>query len=926
MLPIDQSSMPSLPVRKALVIIDFQGDFLDNGGPLLVSQPAGFVERTLELVKNFRKLGDIVWVCTEFERHRHLAVEPIVLGDDVQQGPTPTTSSGGQATRAEMVSQKAPDGDPEAFLSQGGASCARSPPGSAPPLKVKEACGKRDISFIKSHYSAFKSGQLLQLLRGKLVTKLYICGSLLNIGVHATATDAAMYGYDITIVGDCCGYRSKSRQSNALRTLVDTAGCEIVNSDAVMESSPVKVPVRAPVGAPTFKKSGGLEGPRTPPVAGRSRTNSPDLHEQLAALKLAGSSTPRNSLSHDSFATSNAGRPLDVDPAAQPALTDWKSREETASYATTRASADAAKKSSNAHAARASSTTDRALFQESQLKSSTSENGDWVTKLEPDSDFIEQPANAATPVSQHVAKTGYLATNTYCDGDTAAIHNVLPHDLAQDAFDRLRKEVRWQTMSHQGGEVPRLVAVQGEVENDGSMPVYRHPSDESLPLLPMSPAVLEIKIEVEKQLGHHLNHVLIQFYRHGNDFISEHSDKSLDIVQGSFIANLSLGAERTMMFRTKRQDKDKSSRGVSDATLEGNKRRVERAKLSHNSLCRMGLTTNMKWLHSIKQDKRMDKEKSSAELAYDGGRISLTFRRIGTFLDRDQKRIWGQGATAKTKEEARPVINGQSEEAVRMLQAFGTENHSSDFDWERYYGAGFDVLHMSNSPRLFYSSDSVVNMRIKLMLAEYGISYAKGSMSPSSCRADDDIVAKAAPGSLPIKFVDNDSARSVVSGDIAIMMYLDLVYGTIKTDAEQHSREEMARVATRFQEGLVLLDKWRAMGPSSESKSEEEVQTDIEAEEGVPGQTQRACKSLKRELAIWNSYASKAACIAGPRPSLADFAAWPVLHDVVQKFGVSVLSATQDLQRYYETFLSRETVVKVLVSGHSPGQRAHRGD
>jgi alkylated DNA repair dioxygenase AlkB len=46
--------------------------------------------------------------------------------------------------------------------------------------------------------------------------------------------------------------------------------------------------------------------------------------------------------------------------------------------------------------------------------------------------------------------------------------------------------------------------------------------------------------------------VLIQLYRTGADYISEHSDKTIDVVRGSFIVNLSLGARRTMTLRTKK--------------------------------------------------------------------------------------------------------------------------------------------------------------------------------------------------------------------------------------------------------------------------------------------------------------------------------------------------------------------------------------
>lgn len=70
------------------------------------------------------------------------------------------------------------------------------------------------------------------------------------------------------------------------------------------------------------------------------------------------------------------------------------------------------------------------------------------------------------------------------EGDSRLALNVLPPDLAETAFENLRKEVKWNTMFHRGvsskvpyctqstnspsgGEVPRLVAVEGEVSPDG---------------------------------------------------------------------------------------------------------------------------------------------------------------------------------------------------------------------------------------------------------------------------------------------------------------------------------------------------------------------------------------------------------------------------------------------------------------------------
>ncbi|CAG7854776.1 SubName: Full=Uncharacterized protein {ECO:0000313/EMBL:CCA66317.1} [Serendipita indica DSM 11827] len=276
-------------------------------------------------------------------------------------------------------------------------------------------------------------------------------------------------------------------------------------------------------------------------------------------------------------------------------------------------------------------------------------------------------------------------------GDSFLTLDVLPPEL-EDAFENLKKEVRWQTMFHHGGAVPRLVAIQGEIQPDGWFPIYRHPSDQSPPLLGWSPTVLKIKERVEEVLKHPVNHVLIQHYRTGNDYISEHSDKTIDVVRGSNIVNVSLGAQRLMILRTKK-DALPPREDPSTPTPE---RSAQRFPLPHNSMFVMGPETNKRWLHGIRQDKREEFLKVKEELAFNGERISLTFRHIATFLSPDQKLIYGQGATGKTKEEARPTISGDKEATQRMIDAFGFENQQSDFDWDATYGNGFDVLHFDN--------------------------------------------------------------------------------------------------------------------------------------------------------------------------------------------------------------------------------------
>ena len=222
-----------------------------------------------------------------------------------------------------------------------------------------------------------------------------------------------------------------------------------------------------------------------------------------------------------------------------------------------------------------------------------------------------------------------------------------------------------------------------------SYPIYRHPADASPPLLQFSPTVSRIRAAVEERLNHPVNHVLIQHYRSGKDYISEHSDKTIDVVAGSKIVNVSIGATRTMTLRTKKAVL--SSMGELE---EDQSRKHQKFPLPDRSMFVMGLETNAKWLHSIRHDNRPFHTKSEAERHMNGERISLTFRNIGTFLSADGTKIWGQGAIGKSAGEARDVVTEQ-EEVEKLIVWFGKENHQSDFDWQDVYGQGSDVVNFT---------------------------------------------------------------------------------------------------------------------------------------------------------------------------------------------------------------------------------------
>ena len=265
--------------------------------------------------------------------------------------------------------------------------------------------------------------------------------------------------------------------------------------------------------------------------------------------------------------------------------------------------------------------------------------------------------------------------------DSYLLLNILPDDLAEKYFYQLRDEINWNEMRQKGGRVPRDISIQGtiiKIENDNEYePLYRHPADEQPELVSWSPTALKIKEYIEELIQQKLNHALIQYYRNGKDFIGEHSDKTLDVSIGSYIVNYSLGAARTMILKHKIQDGLK-----------------QRFKLPHNSLFVMGWNTNRQWFHSIKQDNRADRDKQQDELAFESQRISLTLRTIATFRNRRTGQLYGQGARYKTIEEIADQQSTNENDEQDMLMAFSAENKLSlDFDWDKYYGRGFNALN-----------------------------------------------------------------------------------------------------------------------------------------------------------------------------------------------------------------------------------------
>lgn len=945
MFKINEGDLPFVRTRRALLVLDLQKNLVAPGGITPVELPPTLADDVAKLVPVFRQSGTVIWVKSEFEEARRIndgtsRCENVITDSEVLLRPpkpsqTKHSLRGSKklqammdrfATESSIESLESADLDKagpievddedtpdepletleesEDFLSlepgkeHMSLNGRASDSGLVPALEAV-VDQSQDMFFTKSYYSAFKSSLLLQTLRKQFVTEIFICGALTNMSVFATAMDAARYGYAITLVDDCLGYRSKARHDQALRSLDEATGCDMSTSSYVIEEiqkkqkqsskgekAASKRPVRQNPDSENINqmleklklKSDPKVASIAEPVSGKAVQK--DVNIQTTAAKRDVGSAPNEAT------TSDATVP-EVSQPRPPAEASIKSRVPNKIKIRRRTSNRVAPESSESNpkvdpkqSKRPVSPSPSATMAPSETsgkgkeKASKDEsNGIKPTQEKPNPPKTQEdepkkkhspvspPAPtgkavvaASTPAKENGLKADEQPTNSdsdesssistegepICEGDTVIITDLLPSKEEAGIFERVKTEVQWQRMSHQGGEVPRLVAVQGEIGKDGSIPIYRHPADESPPLLEFSPVINVIRREVEKKLGHPVNHCLIQLYRSGTDYISEHSDKSLDIVPDTYIANVSLGAQRTMTFRTKRVLKD----GKQLKTDEDSPRSTCKAVLPHNSLCRMGLTTNMRWLHSIRQDKRLDRDKSPEELDYSGMRISLTFRLIGTFLDKDQAKVWGQGAVAKHKRHARPVVNGPTPVAQKMIEAFGTENRSSDFDWPEVYGQGFDALHISNTRKLLVSGNPTVDIGIVAYLAHLGLDWSASSIAapvdPSLGTADAPVM----------KLVDTDLSRSTIEGPSAIFLYLYMVYANPATPP---TPLQYSRLFTRLHHALEL---------------------------GA-----RHGKSDPRALDVWETYAAEDTFIAGATPSMADFAFWPVLRAIVAARG-----------------------------------------
>ena len=624
-------------------------------------------------------------------------------------------------------------------------------------VEVKSSVQPTDLQLTDSCYSAFCSTSLLSMLRSKLITELYVCGAMTNLNVYATSVDAARYGIKITLVEDCLGYRERERHDLAIKRLVDIMEADVATSDEVIATITGRPATRTKHEEPVATHTS--LGANIDTLEDALEVASSDDEEDDGDLLLVRSSPLQSGRPLEIRGKTPQGRNLHAietgpephsqlqrhaspKPIESPS-TGERETEDNVQYPREIKTVEFKGKPSPSQPRLVSGMdVNKQANDDVALKSSPSyPKGVQYSPLktlpsaaEPKrQERVEKPISTSRPARRKRKNDENNAVERMKEqplfgpgkeeesGQSSIQYDLLPPDRLDGLFHKLKEEVTWQRMYHQTGEVPRLVCCQGTTDSDGSMPVYRHPSDEALALLPWTSTVDEIRQAAEAVAGHTLNHALIQLYRTGTDYISEHSDKTLDIAPDTFIVNASFGAERVMRLRSKRAAPTTPNTTTTTTTPPApslstqdppptHPRTTHRIRLPHNSALLISLPTNAKYLHSINPDKRAASELTPGEKAYGGQRISLTFRSIATFLDAGSEEIWGRGAVGKERGEAGRVVRGGSgggdgdgdggEDGVgdvvgkveELVRGFGAENAADEVRWGEWYGGGSDVV------------------------------------------------------------------------------------------------------------------------------------------------------------------------------------------------------------------------------------------
>ena len=154
-------------------------------------------------------------------------------------------------------------------------------------------------------------------------------------------------------------------------------------------------------------------------------------------------------------------------------------------------------------------------------------------------------------------------------------------------------------------EYPRDKAFYGSVtvqNGERVEPFYKYAKDTPLVRSWAGSVLEQVAAGMQRSYGQPCNHVVVNQYQSGADYIGAHHDKPATFHPGSSVLTVSLGGERTLRLTCVKGPDTGKQHDV---------------RLPHGSLFVLGPETNKDWKHEILKDKKAEHR-----------RISLTYRRI----------------------------------------------------------------------------------------------------------------------------------------------------------------------------------------------------------------------------------------------------------------------------------------------------------
>ena len=185
------------------------------------------------------------------------------------------------------------------------------------------------------------------------------------------------------------------------------------------------------------------------------------------------------------------------------------------------------------------------------------------------------------------------------DGELVDHGELLDACASAQAFDELNRSLPWQTevLPNRFSSTPKFFVLDRKLSlHSDALESYRY-SGADKPCQPWTPLLLKLKTLVEKRAGAKFNVCLANLYPNGKSSMGWHADNESQLIPGSPIASLSLGAPRDFDLKHKRS---------------GDKLRLH---LTSGQLVVMGGVIQQHWLHAIPKRLRVKE-----------ARINLTFR------------------------------------------------------------------------------------------------------------------------------------------------------------------------------------------------------------------------------------------------------------------------------------------------------------